>query len=369
MDRSRVEKQVSIIVGARPNFVKVARLIPALREAGIGTRLIHTGQHYDERMSDAFFADLEIPTPDINLGVGSGTHIWQISEVMRQLEREFTESRPSAVLVVGDVNSTLAATLAGCKLDTPVGHVEAGLRSFDRTMPEEINRLLTDSVSTWLFTSEPSANENLAREGASPCRIHFVGNVMIDTLFHYIGRAREERPHQRFGVGSLEYVVLTIHRPSNVDNVERLGSILTAVTEIAKSLPIVMPVHPRTRNRLRDFGDHLKIDMSRIQFVEPLGYLTMLGLMDAARFVMTDSGGVQEETTALRVPCLTLRENTERPVTIRSGSNRLVGWRTNEIIKAAQEVLTAPSRTGTVPENWDGAASSRIANVLKRELA
>ena len=367
MANNHSEPLVSVIVGARPNFVKVARLIPALRGIGVQTRLIHTGQHYDERMSQAFFEDLDIPRPDINLGIGSGTHIWQITEVMRQLEQEFATIRPQAVLVVGDVNSTLAATLTACKLDIPVGHVEAGLRSFDRTMPEESNRILTDAISTWLFTSEPAANENLANEGVAPERIHFVGNVMIDTLLFNLEKARLAKSYEQFSLQPHQYVVLTLHRPSNVDNVERLGSILAAVAEIASVFPVLLPVHPRTRKRLEEFEGQVRLDPNRVHVVEPQGYLAMLGLMDAARFVMTDSGGVQEETTALGVPCLTLRENTERPVTVHQGSNQIVGWRTADIVNAAKTVERT-RRNGQVPMHWDGATSSRIANVLKRAI-
>jgi UDP-N-acetylglucosamine 2-epimerase (non-hydrolysing) len=365
MKSTRSSSLVSVIVGARPNFVKIARLIPALEHVGLRTRLIHTGQHYDERMSQTFFDELSIPRPAVNLGVGSGTHIWQITEVMRCLEQDFLAERPKALLVVGDVNSTLAATLTANKLGIPVGHVEAGLRSFDRTMPEEVNRIVTDAISDWLFTSEPCANKNLEREGIAPEKIHFVGNVMIDTLFAHIDQARRSRPYEAFELCAREYVVLTLHRPSNVDDVERLGSILTAAVEIGQSLPILLPVHPRTRQRLAEFGEHVPIDKARVRIIEPQGYLAMLGLMDASRFVMTDSGGIQEETTALRIPCLTLRENTERPVTVDQGSNRLVGWRKEDIVAEARKILHESHPSGTVPEKWDGAASSRIADILK----
>lgn len=368
MAQQPLTRSVSVVVGARPNFVKIARLIPALRQAGLSTRLIHTGQHYDERMSQAFFDDLDIPHPDVSLGVGSGSHIWQITEVMRQLEREFTAERPSALLVVGDVNSTVAASLAACKLDIPVGHVEAGLRSFDRTMPEETNRIVTDAVSQWLFTSEPSANENLRREGIPAERIHFVGNVMIDTLLAHLDRARPLKAYETLGVAPREFVVMTLHRPSNVDDAERLASILAAAERIGRSLPVLLPVHPRTRKRLEEFGDRIQLDPARVRVMQPQGYLSMLSLMDAARFVMTDSGGVQEETTALRVPCLTLRENTERPVTTEQGSNRLVGWRTKDILAGAERILEESPRAGSLPVGWDGAASSRIAGILEQSL-
>ena len=359
---------VSMIAGARPNFMKIAPLVPALKSVDIQPRLIHTGQHYDERMSDAFFRELDIPEPDVNLGVGSGSHVWQIAEVMRHLEEDFTRHRPTAVVVVGDVNSTLAGTLTANKLGIPVAHVEAGLRSFDRSMPEEINRIITDSISTWLFTSEPSAEENLRREGVAAERIHMVGNVMIDTLLRHLDRARKMNAFQQFGVKPRQYVVLTLHRPSNVDDRDRLASIMRVVHDISRELPVILPLHPRTKSRLEQFGFNSQPELNGYIPVEPLGYHSMLGLMESARLIMTDSGGIQEETTALRVPCLTLRENTERPVTVEIGSNRLVGPQADEILQAVQEILDGPARIGHVPEYWDGRAAVRIATVLERDL-
>jgi UDP-N-acetylglucosamine 2-epimerase (non-hydrolysing) len=319
-------------------------------------------------MSETFFRELSIPEPDVNLGVGSGTHVWQISEVMKRLEREFNDHRPDAVLVVGDVNSTLAATLTATKLGIRVGHVEAGLRSFDRTMPEETNRIVTDSLSDWLFTSEPSAEENLHREGVAPERIRPVGNVMIDTLLSHLDSAVARGAPESLGLQPEDYVVLTLHRPSNVDDSKQLESILRAVHEVSKELPVVFPVHPRTDSRIRQFGFSERGDLNGFRAVEPQGYLAMLGLMASARLVMTDSGGIQEETTALRVPCLTLRENTERPVTIDVGSNRLVGSRTKDVLAAVRQFLDGPKRVGRVPENWDGRAADRIGEVVKHEL-
>ena len=360
--------KISLVAGARPNFMKIAPLVRALEQVNVRPRLIHTGQHYDERMSRTFFRELGIPEPDVNLGVGSGSHVWQISETMRRLETEFEENRCDAVLVVGDVNSTLAAALTATKLGIRVGHVEAGLRSFDRTMPEEINRIVTDSVCDWLFTSEPSAEENLRREGVSPQTIHPVGNVMIDTLQFHLDAARAMRSHQKLGLKAENFAVLTLHRPSNVDSREQLESIMRAVHRISKELPVVFPIHPRTEARLREFCFLEREDLNGFTPVEPQGYLAMLSLMESSRFVMTDSGGIQEETTALRVPCLTMRENTERPVTVDIGSNRLVGSQRESILAAAREVLDGPARIGQIPEYWDGRTAERVASLLKRDL-
>jgi len=359
---------ITMVAGARPNFMKIAPIARAFQAAEIGFRIVHTGQHYDEKMSRTFFEELQIPHPDVNLEVGSGSHIRQISEVMRRLEEELTAHRPDALLVVGDVNSTAAATIAAVKLGIPVAHVEAGLRSFDRTMPEEINRLLTDAISRWLFTSEPSGGANLLREGVPAERIHFVGNVMIDTLLTHRQRADGERTAREMGLKPRGYVVMTLHRPSNVDDLERFASIMRAVRRIAAELPVLFAVHPRTRARVEALGPVERALQDRLQLVEPLGYLSMLGLMDAARFVMTDSGGIQEETTALGVPCLTLRENTERPVTIEVGGNRLVGWRTEAILAAAADLLAGTNTPPRIPEKWDGRASERIAAILKSDI-
>lgn len=360
---------ISLIAGARPNFMKIAPLVSALREHGMMPRLIHTGQHYDQRMSQTFFQELQIPEPDVNLGVGSGTDIWQISEMMRRLAVEFNDNRPRAVLVVGDVNSTLAAALTAAKLGIPVGHVEAGLRSSDRSMPEEINRILTDSISDWLFTSEAAGERNLRREGIPKDRIHAVGNVMIDTLLSHLDRARALRSWEKMGLSARQYVALTLHRPSNVDNPGQLESIMRAVHGVCEQMPVVFPMHPRTESRLRQFGFMDRDDLNGFTAIQPQGYLAMLSIMESARFVMTDSGGMQEETTALRVPCLTLRANTERPVTIDVGSNQLVGSRKDDILAAVRKVLDGPERTGRVPENWDGRAAQRIARIMKAQPA
>ncbi|MCO6459419.1 MAG: UDP-N-acetylglucosamine 2-epimerase (non-hydrolyzing) [Pirellulaceae bacterium] len=359
---------ISLIAGARPNFMKIAPLVPAFRAVGLTPRLIHTGQHYDRRMSDTFFEELEIPEPDVNLGVGSGSHVWQISEVMRRLESDFIEHRPAAVVVVGDVNSTLAAAIAANKLRIPVAHVEAGLRSFDRAMPEENNRIMTDAISDWLFISEPSGRENLAREGVAESRIHLVGNVMIDTLLRHLERARGQRAWLQFGLEPRQYVVLTLHRPSNVDDPRRLESILRAVHEVSRQWPVIFPLHPRTKSQIEQHGLAQRSDLNGYQQIEPQGYHAMLGLMEAARFVLTDSGGIQEETTALGVPCLTLRENTERPVTVTHGSNQLVGWRTDDILAAVRRLPEDAPRSSSIPEMWDGRSAERIAEILARGI-
>lgn len=360
---------VLCIAGARPNFMKVAPVLDALAVAGLEAVLAHTGQHYDRSMSEAFFEDLGIPRPAYNLEVGSGTHPWQIAEVMRRLEPVLCALRPQVVLVVGDVNSTLAATLTAVTMGIPVAHVEAGLRSFDRAMPEEINRILTDSVAQWLFVSEPAGVRNLLREGIDRRRIFEVGNVMIDTLHRQLPRARALGVPESLDLVRGRYALLTLHRPVNVDDPARLASILAAVGEIAEAMPVLFIVHPRTRGRLTESGLAASPAFERCRVLEPVGYLAMLGLMDAAALVLTDSGGIQEETTVLGVPCLTIRENTERPITIEIGSNRLVGHETAEIVAAARQALADPPAGWQIPPLWDGCAAERIAAVLKRELA
>lgn len=358
---------VLVVAGARPNFMKVAPLLREMRaRPGFAPCLVHTGQHYDAAMSDAFFRDLGIPEPDVNLGVGSGTHATQTAEVLRKIEPVLVERRPAAVVVVGDVNSTLAATIAAVKLGIPVAHVEAGLRSFDRSMPEEINRIMTDSVSHWLFTSEPSGTENLLREGIAAERIHFVGNVMIDTLLANLERARSAAPLAALGLEAGGYALLTLHRPSNVDDPERLGRLFAVLEEIHRELPVVFPVHPRTRASIET---RLGGRAPKLRLVEPLGYLEFLGLSASARLVLTDSGGVQEETTALGIPCLTLRESTERPITVTEGTNVLVGSDPAKIRSEARRILDGGGRRGRLPALWDGRAAARIADVLLDDLA
>jgi UDP-N-acetylglucosamine 2-epimerase (non-hydrolysing) len=358
--------RVAVIAGARPNFMKIA---PLLREldgrAGFETLLVHSGQHYDAAMSESFFRDLGIREPDVNLGVGSGRHGAQTAEVLAKMEALLLDRRPSAVLVVGDVNTTLAATLAAVKLQIPVAHVEAGLRSFDRAMPEEINRLMTDVVSTWLFTTEPAGDENLRAEGVPAERIHRVGNVMIDTLLSHLERARSLDTLERLGLESGGYAVLTLHRPSNVDDSRRLARLFEVLEEVNREIPVVFPVHPRTQAAIRD---GLGGAEPALRLCPPQGYLDFLRLMADARFVLTDSGGIQEETTVLGVPCLTLRENTERPVTCTEGTNVLVGTEPDAIRSEVRKLIEGRARRGRVPELWDGGAAKRIVDVLERDL-
>jgi len=359
------------IVGARPNLMKIAPIIAEIRRfPDIEPVLVHTGQHYDENMSDVFFRELNIPDPDYNLGVGSGTHTWQTAQVMLALEPLLIKLQPDCVLVVGDVNSTLAAALVAAKLCIPFGHVEAGLRSFDRSMPEEINRQLTDAVSDYLFTTSRDANENLRREGIPEHKIFFVGNVMIDTLHRFRSRAEALQLPSRYGLMPGHYAVLTLHRPSNVDSAGGLGEIVDALEVIQTRLPILFPAHPRTFERLKQFGllRHLGA-MSGIGLLEPLCYLEFLGLMAQSRLVLTDSGGIQEETTVLGVPCLTLRENTERPVTVSQGTNEIVGTSSKWIVEAVWRILDGGGKRGRIPELWDGRAAERIVAILRDILS
>jgi UDP-N-acetylglucosamine 2-epimerase (non-hydrolysing) len=353
--------RVCIIAGARPNFMKIAPLARALRSHGVAPGIIHTGQHYDEKMSDTFFRELEIPPPFVNLDVRSGSPVGQTAEIMKRLEPVLTEYGPDRVVVVGDVNSTVAGAITACKLGLSVAHVEAGLRSFDRTMPEELNRVVTDAVSDRLYASEPRAVENLKREGIEDRRICLAGNVMIDTLFANLGRARAARTYDQFRVGPGKFALATLHRPSNVDVRENLVSVLNALEYVSRKLPVILPIHPRTRKRIDEFGLTATLVQGGVQVLEPLGYHDTICLVDAARVVLTDSGGMQEETAALRVPCITLRENTERPITVEIGSNRLVGSRYDSIVAAVDDVLAGPTRIGAVLELWDGHAAERIA--------
>lgn len=356
-----------VVAGARPNFMKVAPLLRAMRcHPRIESFLVHTGQHYDASMSDAFFRDLEISKPDANLGAGSGSHAVQTADVLRGIEPILIDWEPDAVVVVGDVNSTLAATLAAVKLGIPVAHVEAGLRSFDRRMPEEINRIVTDSISEWLFTSEPSGGENLRREGICAARIHFVGNVMIDSLLAHIDRARAENRSDRLGLEPNGYAVLTLHRPSNVDDANRLRDLFAALERIHREIPVVFPVHPRTQASIASLlNGHDPV----LRTTEPLGYVAFLGLMAGARLVVTDSGGIQEETTALGIPCLTLRDSTERPVTVSEGTNLLIGSDPGNLQREVGRILAGDVKEGRVPELWDGQAAQRIISILEADLS
>ncbi len=356
--------QVLCIAGARPNFMKIAPVMAALAETGISAQLLHTGQHYDAAMSESFFTDLGIPVPDHHLEVGSGSHAVQTAEVMKRFEPVLERVNPQAVLVVGDVNSSLACALVAAKRGVRVIHVESGLRSYDRGMPEEINRVLTDQISDLLFITEKSALANLQREGIDAARVEFVGNVMIDTLYRNLEHAV---PSSRtLGIELADYAVLTLHRPSNVDDPVTLAALLDVMGEIGRRLPVVIPLHPRTRGNIEKFGLSAKLD--GLHILPPVGYLEMLGLMRDAKLVLTDSGGIQEETTALGVPCLTLRENTERPITIDEGTNTLVGPDPDAIRAAFNDLMENGGKTGRVPEYWDGRAAQRIAQTLKTWL-
>jgi UDP-N-acetylglucosamine 2-epimerase (non-hydrolysing) len=356
------------IVGARPNLPKIAPLIREMqRHPEIEPVLVHTGQHYDENLSNLFFRQMGIPEPHINLGVGSGTHAQQTAEILKRVEPILLEQQPDLVLVVGDVNSTIAVSLAAAKMGIPVAHVEAGLRSFDRSMPEEINRVLTDALAKFLFATENNAVDNLLREGRPPEFIHLVGNVMIDSLLHFLPFAQQSRIGDELGLrngrGWQSFGVLTLHRPSNVDSTQKLSEILGAIDAIAQQVPIVFPVHPRTQQRLSQGG--IK-HHPQLRFIQPLGYLDFLCLLSKATFALTDSGGIQEETTALGVPCLTLRENTERPVTVSQGTNVLVGTNPSNIVAATEQILRGGGKRGRTPALWDGHAAERIVEILLR---
>jgi UDP-N-acetylglucosamine 2-epimerase (non-hydrolysing) len=355
------------VVGARPNFMKVAPVIKALRgKNGVRQMLVHTGQHYDINMSDIFFTQLSIPTPDINLEVGSGTHAMQTAQIMTRIETVLLESNPDVVLVYGDVNSTLAAAIVCAKLLIPVGHVEAGLRSFDRSMPEEINRLLTDQVADLLFTPSLDGNENLIREGIASEKIHFVGNVMIDTLLNLLKEAELKWPHLRstLNIKDNQYVLVTLHRPSNVDETAMLEKIMVALEDLSNNIHIIFPIHPRTRARIAASSLHVT-KHRQFQMIDPVGYLDFVCLQQKARLVITDSGGIQEETTFLGVPCLTMRENTERPVTVSIGTNILVGQDMVRLRSEVDHILAGKAKRKAVPPLWDGKASERIADIIK----
>jgi UDP-N-acetylglucosamine 2-epimerase (non-hydrolysing) len=353
------------VVGARPNFIKIAPILAACAtRPGLRSTLVHTGQHYDEAMSKLFFEELRIPRPDVNLDVGSGSHAQQTAAVLQRFEPVLLERRPDLVLVVGDVNSTLACSLAAAKLGIPVAHVEAGLRSFDRTMPEEINRIVTDALAELLFVTEASGVANLEREGVDPARIHLVGNVMIDTLLAHRDAAARSDAVERLGVQAGGYAMLTLHRPANVDEPAVLRGILEPLADLARTMPIVFPVHPRTRAALAVHAVLLSAGHG-IRLVDPLGYLDFVRLMSDARLVLTDSGGIQDETTILGVACVTIRENTERPITVTHGTNRLAGTTTEGIRRTIETVLAAESAVLPPPPFWDGHAATRIAETLE----
>jgi len=364
--------KIMCVVGARPNFVKAAPVIEALRKhPGMAAVLVHTGQHYDRAMSELFFEELGIPAPDLDLQVGSASHGEQTGQIMIRFEPVLKQEKPDLVMVFGDVNSTVAASLCAAKLGIRVAHVEAGLRSFDRTMPEEVNRIITDHLSDYLFTTELGAQRNLVREGIATDKIFFVGNVMVDTLLKHRARAQRLQFAQKFGLLARGYALLTLHRPTNVDDPQTLANILEAVGELSQRLPIVFPCHPRTREQLLGLAERFpwinqcdQKDNRRVILTEPLGYLEFLSLMSDARFILTDSGGIQEETTVLGIPCLTLRENTERPVTIEQGTNALVGNARERILTAAEKILDGEISEGRAPGLWDGNAAKRIVDIL-----
>ena len=386
-ERERMAKFINV-VGARPNFMKIAPIIREMEKVpGMDRLLVHTGQHYDVEMSEAFFRELAIPKPDINLEVGSGTHACQTGQIMMAFEDVCLGEKPDLILVVGDVNSTIACSLVASKLHIPVAHVEAGLRSFDRKMPEEINRMVTEILSTYLFTTCEEADENLLREGMAPEKIFLVGDVMIDTLYAHLETIRKMNTWKRMGLTKGQYAVLTLHRPSNVDDRHVLGEVIRALEEISRHIPVVFPIHPRTRRAVHRFGyegsfrfmgekhstaadsqRRKAVDGPGIWCCDPLGYLEFQNLVVHSGFVMTDSGGIQEETTVLGIPCLTLRDTTERPVTISQGTNVLLGHGAGRIVEEAMKILEGEGKEGVAPALWDGRSSERIVRILAREF-
>jgi len=362
------------VAGARPNFMKVAPIVAAMKRRAdeFQSILVHTGQHYDAAMSDAFFRDLDMPEPDVDLGVGSASHAVQTAGVIQSFEPYVIHEKPDWVIVVGDVNSTVACALVCAKLGVKVAHVEAGLRSRDRTMPEEINRLLTDQISELLLTPSLDANANLLAEGIPESRIRFVGNIMIDSLFAHLERAKQSRVLAGLGVKQQEYAVLTLHRPSNVDDPACFARILDALEQIGRRLPIIFPAHPRTRRMIEELGlAERTAKIKNLSVIEPAGYLDFLCLVSNSKLVLTDSGGIQEETTVLGIPCITLRENTERPITVEMGTNSIVGTDTAKIVSAANRALdNPPDRSAIqVPPLWDGKTADRILDALSEPPA
>lgn len=353
---------ISNVVGARPNFMKIAPVVMELSRRKIPHRLIHTGQHYDEAMSKVFFDELGMPEPEAHLGVGSGSHAQQTARVMVAIEEDFLKHRPDMVVVAGDVNSTAAAAMTAAKLGIPVAHVEAGLRSFDRSMPEELNRIVTDHLSDLLLTTEESANQNLKREGITDSKICFAGNCMVDSLLRFRDRAIEKRPWEAHGLSPSHYALLTLHRPSNVDDPFRLTQLMDFAARISYRVPVLFPAHPRTSERMESLGVKLP---ERVIVARPQSYVTFLGLMARAQVVLTDSGGIQEETTALSVPCLTLRGSTERPSTIEQGTNCLVGEDLDLAEDLVERITLGDWKRGSVPPRWDGCAAQRVVSAIE----
>jgi UDP-N-acetylglucosamine 2-epimerase (non-hydrolysing) len=369
--------KILLVAGARPNFMKIAPIVRAIKQIEHGNqilyKIVHTGQHYDSEMSETFFRDLKLPSPDLYLGVGSGTHGEQTARIMIEFEKACLKEHPDMVVVVGDVNSTLAASLVASKLSIPVAHVEAGLRSGDRSMPEEINRILTDRISEYLFTTCEDANKNLEKEGILKEKIYFVGNVMIDTLLQFKAKAET---YAKIKMSGREYALLTLHRPSNVDDQKAFKNVLEALKKVSKRIPILFPAHPRTQKQIKVFGyeryfNVLNLNLKNpihpknsINLTGPLSYLEFLNLMSNSKWVYTDSGGIQEETTILGVPCLTLRENTERPITVKEGTNTLVGNHREKILEESFKILDGRGKKGKIPKLWDGKAAERIVNII-----
>ncbi len=358
------DNEILLVAGARPNFMKIAPITWELSKRALPFSVVHTGQHYDKNMSDVFFDELSIPRPDVHLGIGSGSHAQQTAQVMQAIEPVILERKPRWVVVVGDVNSTVAATLVAVKLRVPLAHVEAGLRSGDWDMPEEINRLVTDRIADLLLTPSEDGDENLRAEGVSDDRICRVGNVMIDSLERYLPKARERRAYEAFDLEPGKYALMTLHRPSNVDDETTLAGILDAIDHVCTKMPLLWPVHPRTRGRIAALGLERRVAaISGLKLIEPLGYLDFLGLMAESRLVLTDSGGMQEETSVLGIPCVTLRENTERPVTVSLGTNKIVGVDPTAIRQASDDALSEAIRPRTIPL-WDGKTAGRIVDAL-----
>lgn len=375
-------KKIISVVGARPNFMKIAPIHKAFSgnrfpESGVRHLICHTGQHYDEKMSKSFFVDLELPEPDFYLGIGSGSHAEQTANVMIEFEKILIKEKPDLVIVVGDVNSTIACSLTAVKLNIPVAHVEAGLRSFDKKMPEEINRVLTDRISDYLFVTEKSGLENLKNEGVSDDKIFFVGNVMIDSLINYLPKANNSNIHKELNVEKGNYVLATLHRPSNVDDPEQLNKLIKMLNVISEKRKVIFPVHPRTKKNLEQ--SFIQLEAQRrsrsigtisqsVIMSDPIGYIDFLSLIKNAELILTDSGGIQEESTYLGVQCITLRDSTERPITVEIGTNQLLGNNLSEAQKAALDVLDGKIRKGTIPELWDGKAAERIVNIILEKL-